>query len=102
MSEKMIAASKLKRRIGCRVTSAAYSGEAKIEKAAGLGAQFAIFRQITAGLPHHPDRRHRLPVSGKDVKKGVFGVTLGQALVPQVIGRQSAAPDTPRMPTRPR
>ncbi len=38
--------------------------EAQIEKAAGLGAQFAILGQITPGLPHHPDRRHRLTVAG--------------------------------------
>ena len=28
--------------------------EAQIEKAAGLGAQFTVFRQIAPGLPHHP------------------------------------------------
>ena len=38
--------------------------EAEIEKAAGPGADFAIFRQITARLPHHPDRRHRLAAAG--------------------------------------
>ena len=43
--------------------------EAQIEKAAGLGAQFAIFRQIAAGLPHHPDRRHRLPAAGEHFQK---------------------------------
>ena len=54
--------------------------EAQIEKAAGLGAHFAIFRQIAAGLPHHPDRRHRLPAAGKHFKEGFNGLNLGQAL----------------------
>jgi len=80
ISEKMIAASKLKRRIGCSVTSAAFRREAKIEEAAGPGAQFAIFRQVTAGLPHHPDRRYRLPVAGQYVKEGFCRVTSGQAM----------------------
>ena len=74
MSEKMIAASKLKRRIGCSVTSAAiFRREAQIEKAAGLGAHFAIFRQIAAGLPHHPDRRNLLPAAGKHFEEGFDG-----------------------------
>ena len=46
--------------------------EAQVEKAAGLGAQFAILRQITAGLPHHPDRRYRLPVAGQHFEKGFY------------------------------
>ncbi len=64
MSEKMIAASKSNRRIGCSVTSAASSRrEAEIEEAAGLGAELAIFRQIAAGLSHHPERRNRLALA---------------------------------------
>ncbi|MGY3293895.1 hypothetical protein ACVWWP_006962 [Bradyrhizobium sp. LM3.6] len=39
----------------------------RFEEAAGLGAHLAIFRQITAGLPHHPDRRDDLPLAGDDV-----------------------------------
>ena len=45
--------------------------EAEIEEAAGLGAQLAIFRQIAAGLPHHPDRRNGLPLAGEDVDEGL-------------------------------
>jgi hypothetical protein len=48
--------------------------EAEIEKAAGFGPDLAIFRQIAAGLPHHPDRRHRLPAAGKDLNKGLGGL----------------------------
>ena len=60
----MIAASKLKRRIGCSVTSAANSGrKAEIEEAAGPGTKLAVFRQIAAGLAHHPERRHSLPLA---------------------------------------
>ncbi len=54
--------------------------EAQIEKAAGFGAHFAIFRQIAAGLPHHPDWRYRLPAAGKHFKEGFNGLNLGQAL----------------------
>ena len=52
--------------------------EAQIEKAAGLGAQFAILRQIAAGLPHHPYRRHLLPAAGQHFEKGFNGGFLGQ------------------------
>ncbi len=77
----MIAASKLNRRIGCSVTSAAYSGvKQQIEKAAGLGAQLAIFRQIAAGLPHHPDRRHlRLPAARQYIDQRLNGGVLGHS-----------------------
>ena len=37
--------------------------EAEIEEAAGFGAHLAVFRQIAAGLAHHPDRRHGLPLA---------------------------------------
>ena len=56
--------------------------EAQIEKAAGLGADFAVFRQIAAGLPHHPERRHRLAAAGKHLKKGFDGRDLCQAAFP--------------------
>ena len=59
--------------------------EAQIEKAAGLGAQFAIFRQIAAGLPHHPDRRYRLPAAGKHFKEGFDGVESGSSVVPLAV-----------------
>ena len=54
--------------------------EAQIEKAPRLGAHFAVFRQIAAGLPHHPDRRHRLAAAGKHLEERFFGLNLGQAL----------------------
>ena len=60
----------------------AFRIEAQIEEAAGLGAQLAIFRQIASGLPHHPDRRHRLPVAGQHFNKGFGGRFLGQRKVP--------------------
>ena len=41
--------------------------EAEIEEAAGLGAHLAIFRQIAAGLPHHPHRRNGLSLAGQHV-----------------------------------
>ena len=53
--------------------------EAEIEKAAGLGAQLAILRQIAAGLPHHPYRRHLLPAAGQYLEKGFHGGFLGQS-----------------------
>jgi len=63
--------------------------EAQIEKAARLGPQFAIFRQIAAGLPHHPDWRYRLPAAGKQFKEGFDGVDLGQAWFPGAAEGQS-------------
>src|SRR5882672_9198078 len=56
--------------------------EAQIEEAAGLGAELAIFRQIAAGLPHHPDRRHGLPLPAEYVEKGFWDSWLGQSDVP--------------------
>jgi hypothetical protein len=53
--------------------------EAEVEEAAGLGAKLAIFRQVTARLPHHPDRRHRLALTCEHVEKGLVGRGLGQA-----------------------
>jgi hypothetical protein len=55
--------------------------EAQIEKAAGHGAQFAVFGQVTAGLPHHPDRGYRLPASGKHFDERFDGGNLGQVSV---------------------
>ena len=37
--------------------------KAEIEEAAGLLTQRAIFRQIAAGLPHHPERRRGLSLA---------------------------------------
>ena len=52
--------------------------EAEVEETSGLGAQLAIFGQITAGLPHHPDRRYLLPVAGKHVDEGFGSGILAQ------------------------
>ena len=103
MSEKMIAASKLKRRIGCSVTSAAYSGvKQRSRKAAGLGAQFAIFGQIAAGLPHHPDRRHLLPVPGKHFEERFGSEILGQEWFLRHQADIWSLPDTRRASAWPR
>ena len=61
--------------------------EAQVEKAAGLGADFTVFRQIAAGLAHHPDRRDGLPAAGKHLKERFDGQGLCQADV-SVTGRQ--------------
>ena len=86
------AADRLQRHLG-----GVFRREAQIEKAARLGAQFAIFRQVTAGLPHHPDRRYRLPAAGKHFEERFNGVILGQVLgSAQVIERRDVASDTLR------
>ena len=59
--------------------------EAQIEKAAGLGAHVAVFRQIAAGLAHHPDRRHRLPAAGEHLDKRFDVGMAGQSLVPSLV-----------------
>ena len=59
-----------------------FRGEAKIEEAAGLGAYLAVLRQIATGLPHHPDRRYRLPAAGKHFKKRFNSMIPGQTLGP--------------------
>ena len=59
--------------------SGEFRRETQVEKAAGLGADFAILRQIAAGLAHHPDRRHRLPLARKHLQKGFDGHVLRQA-----------------------
>jgi hypothetical protein len=59
-----------------------FGREAEIEKAAGFGSQFPIFRQIAAGLPHHPDRRNRLSLAGKHIEERFGGANLGQTLRP--------------------
>jgi uroporphyrinogen decarboxylase len=41
-----------------------------------------LLGQLAAGLPHHPDRRVRLPAAGKHVKDGFDGMDLGQAIFP--------------------
>ena len=44
--------------------------EAEIEETAGLGADLAIFGQIAASLPHHPDRRDFAFLPPEHVEKG--------------------------------
>ena len=74
MSENRIAASKPKRRIGCKVTSVGQLGrEAQIEEASGFRAQVAILGQIAPGLAHEPHRRRRLATASEDVEDR-FGV----------------------------
>ncbi len=59
-----------------------FGREAQIEEAAGFGADFPVFRQIATGLPHHPDRRHRLAAAGKDLNEGFDGRGVCQARFP--------------------
>ena len=59
-----------------------FGREAQIEKAAGFGADFTVFRQIAAGLAHHPDRRDGLAAAGQDLKEGFDGVGLCQVMFP--------------------
>ena len=44
--------------------------EAKLEKAAGLLADLTVFRQITACLAHHPDRRRGFALTGENTEQG--------------------------------
>jgi hypothetical protein len=63
ISENKIAASKPKRRIGCKVTSAASLGlKQRSRKVLALFADSPIFRQVSPGLPHQPDRRNVYPL----------------------------------------
>ncbi len=64
--------------------------KAQIEKIARFRPQLPIFRQIAAGLPHHPDRRHRLLSAGE-----YFQERLGHAHseIPVI---DKIIPDTPR------
>jgi hypothetical protein len=75
-----------------------FGREAEIEEAAGPGAQFPIFRQIAAGLPHHPDRRHLLPMARKHFDERLWGGFLAQCMVPGIISGQFAPSDTRRLP----
>src|SRR5690606_38591483 len=43
------------------------------EKTAGLGPDLAIFRQIAAGLAHHPDRWPRLSLPEHGRQEGLMG-----------------------------
>src|SRR5690242_1510038 len=61
---EMKAADRLQRDLGGELRC-----EAEVEKAAGPGAELAIFGQIAAGLPHHPDGRYTLPAARKHVEK---------------------------------
>ena len=56
--------------------------EAEIEKAAGPGANVAVFGQVAAGLTHHPERRNRLPPPGKHFQQRFDGWSLCQAAFP--------------------
>ena len=79
---------RLQRDLGCQ-----FRRETEIEKAARFGAHLAIFRQITAGLPHHPDRRHRLAPAREHLEEGFGGLNLGQPLFfPKCDGRGDGRP----------
>ena len=54
-SEKMIAASSGKRRMGCSVTSAARSGVRHRSSIEYLGPQGSVLGHVAAGLAHEPD-----------------------------------------------
>jgi len=71
------AADRLQRHLGGE-----FRRETQVEKAAGSGAQFAIFRQIASGLTHHPDRRHRLAAARQHFNKRFYDRGLRQELVP--------------------
>jgi hypothetical protein len=43
--------------------------ETEIEETARLFPHGPIFRQIAAGLPHHPDRRNRLTLTVENIEK---------------------------------
>ncbi len=81
--EKMIAASKLKRRISCSVTSAASSGvKQRSRKPPALARTSRYSGQVAAGLTHHPERRNRLPPPGKHFQQRFDGWSLCQAAFP--------------------
>src|SRR6185312_4637989 len=48
--------------------------EAEVEDAAGSGADLAIFRQVTARLPHHPDRGRLTLLPAEHVEQGLWVV----------------------------
>ena len=95
MSEKMIAASnaetadRLQRHLGGE-----FRCEAEVEKAAGFRAQLAIFRQVTAGLPHHPDRRYGLAVARKHFEKRLDDRILWQGVFRRCWAAFSGPSDT--------
>src|SRR5580704_812739 len=51
--------------------------EAQVEKASGPRPDLLVFRQITARLAHHPDRRHGLAPAAQDLKQRRFRQRLG-------------------------
>jgi hypothetical protein len=69
--------------------------EAQIEKAAGFRPHFAVLRQISPGLPHHPDRRHLLAMAREHFKQWFNGGFLGQSNFLQ-FGGLFKPPDTCR------
>ena len=69
------AADRLQRYLG-----GVFRREAEVEKAAGLRAQRAIFGQIAARLPHHPERRHSLAAARENLEKWLRGRALGQGV----------------------
>jgi hypothetical protein len=48
--------------------------EAKVEESPHGPSDFSVFRKVSPGLPHQPDRRCRRRSTGKRVKKGLLVV----------------------------
>jgi hypothetical protein len=74
------AADRLQRHLGGEIRR-----EAEIEKAAGSGANIAVFGQVTAGLVHHPERRNWLAPAGQHFEKGLTGGAPCQAAFPSLV-----------------
>ena len=72
MSEKRIAASSSgKRHLGRSVAVVD-----QVEEAALLLPKLAIFRQVTAGLTHHPYRRRIAQLTSENGEQGLLGLDL--------------------------
>jgi hypothetical protein len=69
MSENRIAPSKPKRRTGCSVTSAASSGVKHSSRNPPARLRTSCTREIAAGLPHQPDRRHGLALAVQHIEQ---------------------------------
>ena len=73
MSENRIAASKPKRRMGCKVASRGHFRRiGEIHETSGLRPQRPIFRQKAASLPHEPDGRRIDPHTVKNPEHGLW------------------------------
>ena len=83
-----MAASKPKRVIGCSVTAAALAGvHRQRQEPARLGAQRAVFGQITTRLAHQPDRRRVEPFAAKHLSDPGHGVSSATRTGPSITVR---------------